>query len=35
MTAHDRRVSGARTQINLYTNRTHNQQHPIAVTNGL
>ncbi len=34
ITAHDRRASGTRTQINLFTNRTHNQQHPIAVTNG-
>ncbi|UJR31903.1 hypothetical protein I4U23_019377 [Adineta vaga] len=31
--AHDRRASGTRTQINLFTNRTHNQQHPIAVAN--
>ncbi|CAF0821694.1 unnamed protein product [Rotaria sordida] len=31
ITAHDRRASGTRTQINLFTSRTHNQQHPIAV----
>jgi hypothetical protein len=35
ITAHDRLASGTRTQINLFTNRTHNQQHPIAVANGL
>jgi hypothetical protein len=35
ITAHDRRASGTRTQINLFTTRTSNQQHPIAVTNGL
>ncbi|CAF4652696.1 unnamed protein product, partial [Rotaria sp. Silwood1] len=33
ITAYDRRCSGTRTQINLFTNRTHNQQHPIAVAN--
>ncbi|CAF4134837.1 unnamed protein product [Rotaria socialis] len=33
ITAHDRRASGTRTQLNLFTNRTHNQQHPIAVAN--
>ncbi|CAF3933295.1 unnamed protein product [Adineta steineri] len=33
ITAHDRRASGTRTQINLFTSRTHNQQHPIAVAN--
>lgn len=35
ITAHDRRASGTRTQNILFTSRTHNQQHPIAVTNGL
>ena len=34
ITAHDRRASGTRTQITLFTNHTHNQQHPIAVANG-
>lgn len=35
ITAHDRRASGTRTQNILFTSRTHNQLHPIAVTNGL
>lgn len=33
ITAHDRRPSGTRTQMTLFTNRTHNQQHPLAVAN--
>ncbi|CAF4227417.1 unnamed protein product, partial [Rotaria sp. Silwood2] len=33
VTAHDRRASGTRAQLNLFTSRTHNQQHPIAVAN--
>ena len=34
ITIHDRRPSGTRTQMNFFTSRTHNQQHPIAVANG-